>query len=96
MAFSIKIQGLPRDHGEPTWVDDMISWWPEHELMNDARFRKVASPGYLDYVAILTPLEARELAAAFADHALDHQRMPATVVLLSSWPSDLATSLMRR
>ena len=65
MAFSVKVQGIPRDHGDPVWSMDSVFWWPPGQLMKDERFRAVPSPGYLDYVAVLSPEEARALASEF-------------------------------
>ncbi len=40
-------------------------WWPEQELRNDRRFKKSAEDGYLDYSAILSIAELREIHERF-------------------------------
>lgn len=84
MAFSIKIQGIPRDDGQPIWSIDNVNWWPRKELLGDPRFR--AAPresGYADHVALLSTVEARALAERYRErgetldpgntHALDQK-----------------------
>ena len=62
MATSIKIQGVPRDHAQPIWSVDNVHWWDKRALIEDARFRKIESAGYIDHVATLSLDEARALA----------------------------------
>ena len=61
MALSVKIQGLPRDDGQPIWSIDNVNWWRPRELIGDERFRAIDEGGYRDHVAVLSTPEAQEL-----------------------------------
>lgn len=77
MAFSIRITGIGLSP-ESTWIQDMVSWWPERELMKDSRFREVnEDAGYVDYVAMLAPSEAMDLHNLHCGkaHKHDQERM---------------------
>ena len=74
MALATKIEGVPHSDTDG-WIFDGPAWWDAHELRNDPRFRELQiNDGYLDYVAVLTPEEAQELAGRYAPRVLDHQK----------------------
>ena len=85
MAFSINLTGIglsPKD----TWVEDMVCWWPDRDLMKDPRFREVnEDAGYVDYVAVLAPSEALEIHNQHArqPHHYDDERIDKLGKLLS-------------
>lgn len=79
MAFGVKVRGIPRDDAMPVWQVEAY-WWNARELREDPRFRLIESPGYQDYVAILTVKEAQTLHKYYIEegpdelpeHWLDH------------------------
>lgn len=78
MAFSIRITGVPREADDTTWTADAVSWWDPRALMPVPRFRPLErSPGFEDYVGVLSKDEASELARAFAGNAHPWQQAAA-------------------
>lgn len=62
MAYGVRIQGVPREHGKPVWTVDMAMWFKPRRLLKDARFREIrCMSGYVDYVAVLSIEEAKAL-----------------------------------
>lgn len=89
MAMAIKIIGI-LEEPRSLWVEDGVPWWPARALERDARFRRVdRNPAYLDFVATLTPVEAKALADEHAPRALPNQRAAAdhllTRIQASTW-----------
>jgi hypothetical protein len=75
MAFNVKIFGITEANEGWAWAQDNVSWWDDRVLAEDPRFREVPlNDGYLDYVAVLSPAEAKELADRDADKAMDWQQ----------------------
>lgn len=81
MAFAIKLTAMKWDQGGYSCVEVPGEISDRHISSDDPRFRQIAqTPGYLDYFAILSPEEAREIATA-------HYKK-----LSSAWEPDKAMS----
>jgi hypothetical protein len=68
MAFSVRITGWGDGGAGPSFEMEP-PWWPADALREDPRFRATVSDGYLDYDALLSTEEARELHARFKSRA---------------------------
>jgi hypothetical protein len=64
MAFSIKLTAMKWGEGGYACVEVPGEISDRHVSSDDPRFRQIAqTTGYLDYFAVLSPEEAREIAA---------------------------------
>ena len=62
MAYGVRIQGVPREHGKPVWTVDAATWFTPTRLLKDPRFREIQCiSGYVDFVAVLSIEEAKAL-----------------------------------
>lgn len=65
MAFAIKLTAMKWNQGWYSCIEVPGEISDRHISSDDPRFRQIAqTAGYLDYFAILSPEEAREIAAA--------------------------------
>jgi len=73
MAYSIKVQGIPRDHDQPIWSVEGMGW-PVEKLKRDKRFRAVPADGEIDYVAAVSPEEAQKMQKLYSRTKPAHQQ----------------------
>ena len=81
MAFSVRVFAQSSidclRELSPLWVVDPVfivdvPWWDARELMQDERFEESSfNAGYLDYDAILSTIETRELNQKYAHRVTD-------------------------
>lgn len=60
MAFSVRLTGFPVEPGKPLFQIEP-TWWPANVIRKDPRMKETFADGYLDYRALLSVEDVREI-----------------------------------